>query len=82
MVEFTSYECAHCQAIEPVLEEVAGMVKPRHGSWPSVDLQARVGVRHYRVDESNWFLTIKLLTCTANRLVARACADSIAPAFC
>jgi thioredoxin 1 len=28
-VEFMSYGCAHCRAIEPVLEQVAEMVKPR-----------------------------------------------------
>jgi thioredoxin 1 len=28
-VEFMSYGCAHCRAIEPVLEEVAKMVEPR-----------------------------------------------------
>jgi thioredoxin 1 len=29
VVEFMSYGCAHCRAIEPVLEQVAEMVKPR-----------------------------------------------------
>jgi thioredoxin 1 len=29
VVEFMSYGCAHCRAIEPVLEEVAQMVKPQ-----------------------------------------------------
>ena len=28
-VEFMSYGCAHCRAIEPVLEQVAEMVKPQ-----------------------------------------------------
>ncbi len=28
-VEFMSYGCEHCRAIEPVLEQVAEMVKPR-----------------------------------------------------
>jgi thioredoxin 1 len=28
-VEFMSYGCAHCRAIEPVLEQVAKMVEPR-----------------------------------------------------
>jgi thioredoxin 1 len=28
-VEFMSYGCAHCRAIEPVLERVAQMVEPR-----------------------------------------------------
>ena len=29
MVEFMSYGCAHCRAIEPVLEQVAKMVGPQ-----------------------------------------------------
>jgi len=29
VVEFMSYGCAHCRAIEPVLEQVAEMVKTR-----------------------------------------------------
>ena len=29
VVEFMSYGCAHCRAIEPVLEQVARMVEPR-----------------------------------------------------
>jgi thioredoxin 1 len=29
VVEFMSYGCAHCRAIEPVLEQVAEMVKPQ-----------------------------------------------------
>ena len=29
VVEFMSYGCEHCRAIEPVLEKVAEMVKPR-----------------------------------------------------
>ena len=29
VVEFMSYGCAHCRAIEPVLEQVASMVKPQ-----------------------------------------------------
>ena len=29
MVEFMSYGCAHCRAIEPVLENVAEMVKSK-----------------------------------------------------
>jgi thioredoxin-like negative regulator of GroEL len=29
VVEFMSYGCAHCRAIEPVLERVADMVKPK-----------------------------------------------------
>jgi thioredoxin 1 len=29
VVEFMSYGCEHCRAIEPVLEQVAEMVKPR-----------------------------------------------------
>jgi thioredoxin-like negative regulator of GroEL len=29
VVEFMSYGCAHCRAIEPVLEQVATMVKPQ-----------------------------------------------------
>ena len=33
-VEFMSYGCAHCRAIEPVLEQVAEMVK-----GPGEDLQ-------------------------------------------
>jgi thioredoxin 1 len=27
VVEFMSYGCAHCRAIEPILQQVAGMVK-------------------------------------------------------
>jgi thioredoxin 1 len=29
VVEFMSYGCAHCRVIEPVLQQVAGMVKAR-----------------------------------------------------
>jgi thioredoxin-like negative regulator of GroEL len=29
VVEFMSYGCAHCRAIEPALEQVAEMVKPQ-----------------------------------------------------
>jgi thioredoxin 1 len=29
VVEFMSYGCAHCRAIEPVLQQVAGMVKSK-----------------------------------------------------
>ena len=29
VVEFMSYGCAHCRAMEPILQEVAGMVKPQ-----------------------------------------------------
>ena len=29
VVEFMSYGCTHCRAIEPVLEQVAEMVKPQ-----------------------------------------------------
>ena len=29
VVEFMSYGCAHCRAIEPVLEQVAEMVEPQ-----------------------------------------------------
>jgi thioredoxin 1 len=29
VVEFMSYGCAHCRAIEPVLEQVAKMIEPR-----------------------------------------------------
>jgi thioredoxin len=29
VVEFMSYGCEHCRAIEPVLEQVAKMVEPR-----------------------------------------------------
>ena len=29
MVEFMSYGCAHCRAMEPILQEVAEMVKPQ-----------------------------------------------------
>jgi thioredoxin 1 len=29
VVEFMSYGCAHCRAIEPVLEQVARMVEPQ-----------------------------------------------------
>ena len=67
VVEFMSYGCAHCRAMEPILQEVAGMVKPQETIF-----RVNIAVEHDLADSYEIEGTPTLLMFLDGKEVGRA----------